>query len=681
MSAGRRSGSARRGERWITGGLWIAPLLPVLVLVLRALWLPLPDVAVVNDPAVIELHTLRALTGDQLLGPYSRLGFHHPGPAMFYALAPFYALGGQTHAALCVGSALLDAAWMLVLLVILARLTGPRAGRWAVPVLPLLVLFLEPYTLFSTWNPDVALLPLGVAAVALMAVAAGHVGLLPVAVIAGSFAVQCHVIYTVPIGLAALAAVAALAVSRRWGIAHDLAAASAAKRHVMWSVATGLVLWLAPIVEQVRGTPGNVGLILGFARGSAPAHGVWEGMGAVLRWASAPLLAPFGASISHGLPAGLEAAGVVLSSLLVVALLLAAARGWRTRSAVLWSVGCVGASMLAAGVLAVAGVRGELYPHLVRWVGVVGGVSLAALACTASSSMGLRSVWRRFESPLCAAVALPLAVFATVECARFMTLETFLESGWGHEFRANVWEPISRSLQAHGVRVPHIRLVDRRAWPEAAGVVLQRTKARQAVTVDHDFLFMFGDEFAPGREDGVLLLGTTGSMAWEVPEHDALEVVNTDGLTVRLARLATPETGVRTVNMASPRAEVYLRGGFYMGEDRGALRWSRGLQSWLAFPLQPGAGYRLVLAAAPFRVPGEVQRLAVTVNGLTVGDFEMRQPGWAEYACEVPASVVQPLSHIRLSYAYARSPHEVSGSTDQRMLAVRFRSLSLEPLP
>ena len=30
--------------------------------------------------------------GRQLLGPYSRFGFHHPGPAYFYASVPLYVL-------------------------------------------------------------------------------------------------------------------------------------------------------------------------------------------------------------------------------------------------------------------------------------------------------------------------------------------------------------------------------------------------------------------------------------------------------------------------------------------------------------------------------------------------------------------------------------------------------------
>src|SRR5690348_18094210 len=46
-------------------------------------------VVMYGDQALLELGTRRAIHLDQLVGPYSRSGFHHPGPAVFYLLAPF----------------------------------------------------------------------------------------------------------------------------------------------------------------------------------------------------------------------------------------------------------------------------------------------------------------------------------------------------------------------------------------------------------------------------------------------------------------------------------------------------------------------------------------------------------------------------------------------------------------
>ena len=40
-----------------------------------------------KDTALAELYTRHAARGDLLLGPYSRFGWHHPGPLLYYLYA------------------------------------------------------------------------------------------------------------------------------------------------------------------------------------------------------------------------------------------------------------------------------------------------------------------------------------------------------------------------------------------------------------------------------------------------------------------------------------------------------------------------------------------------------------------------------------------------------------------
>jgi hypothetical protein len=42
-----------------------------------------------GDQALLALGVRRAAHFNQLVGPYSRVGIHQPGPAVFYLLAPF----------------------------------------------------------------------------------------------------------------------------------------------------------------------------------------------------------------------------------------------------------------------------------------------------------------------------------------------------------------------------------------------------------------------------------------------------------------------------------------------------------------------------------------------------------------------------------------------------------------
>src|SRR5262249_36300232 len=49
-----------------------------------------------GDTAFIELGVRQAIRHGNAIGVYSRYGWHHPGPALFYLLAPLYALSGES---------------------------------------------------------------------------------------------------------------------------------------------------------------------------------------------------------------------------------------------------------------------------------------------------------------------------------------------------------------------------------------------------------------------------------------------------------------------------------------------------------------------------------------------------------------------------------------------------------
>ena len=68
------------------------------------------------DDAVIELQARAVGTHAVLLGPYSRFGFHHPEPALFYALALPYRLLGSDSRAILLGTLVINCAavWLLI---------------------------------------------------------------------------------------------------------------------------------------------------------------------------------------------------------------------------------------------------------------------------------------------------------------------------------------------------------------------------------------------------------------------------------------------------------------------------------------------------------------------------------------------------------------------------------------
>src|SRR5262249_23998336 len=83
-----------------------------------------PDVLFAGDGAVLELGTFRAVHHVQLLGPYSRFGWNHPGPLYFYLAAPFYELFHEHGAALNVFALAVDYVSVLGLTLLAMRLRG-----------------------------------------------------------------------------------------------------------------------------------------------------------------------------------------------------------------------------------------------------------------------------------------------------------------------------------------------------------------------------------------------------------------------------------------------------------------------------------------------------------------------------------------------------------------------------
>ena len=81
-------------------------------------------VTAVSDTAVIESYTVYASRGAQLVGPYSRYGWHHPGPLYFYLLAPFYRLSGSLTTGLNAGALAINLASVLVLAWVVVRAGG-----------------------------------------------------------------------------------------------------------------------------------------------------------------------------------------------------------------------------------------------------------------------------------------------------------------------------------------------------------------------------------------------------------------------------------------------------------------------------------------------------------------------------------------------------------------------------
>ena len=334
------------------------------------------DLPATGDYAALELYTRLAAQGRQLLGPYSRFGFHHPGPAYFYASVPLYVLTGERFAGILLTAALVNVVSIALMLRRLGRDGGGPALFAGALVLALFLSWRGPAWLFSAWNPNVAVLPFGVALVGFAAVAAGNVGALPLAVLAASFAAQTH------LGVLPAAAVVALAagllhvppVRRAAGLPPLV---TSAHRPILLAVALAAVVWTPPILEQLSPEGGNLSHIVGFSSLPDERHSAGE---AVV--ASGAAIVGWVIGAREGVAAGL---------LVVLVLALAAAHGAAraTRQAFPAALSLLTFAGVAAALLSAARVTGPLLPYLLRWMAMLTVGAGAALAAA------LAPFWRR----------------------------------------------------------------------------------------------------------------------------------------------------------------------------------------------------------------------------------------------------------------------------------------------
>jgi hypothetical protein len=168
-----------------------------------------------GDFAANSIITADAKHFDLLVGNYSRLGFHHPGPAFFYVQAfgewllhdllgavptPW---NGQWVALLALNSVLLGLS-----LTIVHSWTGSRAVTALCGAAGVLYFAVQPAILASAWMPDLYVAPFLLLLTAAASVAAGRVAHLPALALAAGLLVHGHVSFLLFAPVIAGAAVA-----------------------------------------------------------------------------------------------------------------------------------------------------------------------------------------------------------------------------------------------------------------------------------------------------------------------------------------------------------------------------------------------------------------------------------------------------------------------------------------
>jgi hypothetical protein len=406
--------------RWSVG-LTLAPL-AVSAAYLLAVH---PRYTPIGDVAMTQLVTRDIGRYWVELGPYSRDGWFHPGPAVFYVLAVPYRLLGSTTAAMNAGALLVNAASVAGVAAIARRYGGVRVAVIALVGCALLMRSLGPDEVRVPWNPYITVLPYLLLVFLTWAMIEGERWALPAAVAVASFVAQTHIGYV-------LLAVPLVAVGAGWMLADAVVAvrrdrSDPALRRLVAPAAVaagiGALVWLPPLVEQIAVDPGNITRALEWMDEGGPAGD--EPAGWLKGWRLV--------SAQQGLPPewlfGRRPLNVVtephyvneaMAPVLLVVVAAAVHHLWRRgmrpalRLAAVWLL----ASLL--GVVAVARTVGPVYEYRIGWSSALGMVSGMVVAW-AGADAALRR-WpapaRRLGGPVAVAALAVLAVVGAVAHVR-----------------------------------------------------------------------------------------------------------------------------------------------------------------------------------------------------------------------------------------------------------------------
>ena len=431
-----RERPADRESRWVLLA-FAAAALPVVVALVRLRgqhWFPS------GDMAQAELHVRGIWEHPPLVGAAGRItgdtGIQgsHPGPSLWFAMYPVYALFGRTSFGLMAGAASVHLIAIAGALVMARR----RGGTPLVALVGLLIVVLVrssgPMFFTEPWNPWLALFPFLVFVLAVWDVADGRVRSLPLAVVTGSHAVQCHTGYLV-IVLALLGAATVWALVEGWR--RGGAERSRVVRWTALGTASGVAMWLLPLIDQLTRDPGNMTLLLqNFSAPDEPY--LAKGLVARATLSQLSLLGPWltgPAVVERNLVA------VVLTALLWTAAILLAAR--RRDREVLTLHAVLGLAVLV-GLFSMERVFGSYFEYTVRWWWVVTGLIVAASLWTVARARPERVA--RFARPLAAGLVATTLAVSAVAAVQFGD-RVHLSGGINSELIAGVVDQVETGLE------------------------------------------------------------------------------------------------------------------------------------------------------------------------------------------------------------------------------------------
>jgi hypothetical protein len=335
------------------------------------------DYAAGSDIGLTELRSFDVGRHPVLLGPYSRDGWNHPGPALFYALALPYRLAGSHSIGLALGALLINGLAIAGIALVARRVAGFPCMLLTLVGCAVLERSLGPVFLRNPWNPYITVLPFGLLVFLTWAMTCGQAWALPIGAGVASFCVQTHIGYApiaVPLLVGGAISLIVLIV-RGHGDAVDerKRQCRALIRASVVAVVVFVVMWLPAVIQQFLDSPGNLTEVVRyFTHPNDPKHSLAQGYRVVSgqfeltpQWLTGHVdVIPFTKE-----PYLLYSAPLPL---LLIPLAMALVAFWRWRYSKANRLGAVLLVALIVGLFSVARIVGPAYAYRLLWTWFLG---------------------------------------------------------------------------------------------------------------------------------------------------------------------------------------------------------------------------------------------------------------------------------------------------------------------
>jgi hypothetical protein len=247
------TGGEAGGARLLVAAL----LLPVLVAAVTLVAVVGNAYHPASDYALTEMQVRDVGRHPVLVGLYSRDTWNHPGPALFYLLAPVYrALGGMS-IGLHVGALLINGAAVVGMALIARRRGGMPLMLLTVLGCGLLLRTLGAQFVGDPWNCFVTVLPYGLLIFLTWAMACGDLWALPVGAGVATYLAQTHIGY-VPLAVPLLVVGAGALAFAAWRPGEVAVEKRGLLRAGLVTAVVLGMLWLPPLIDVLVNAPSNL---------------------------------------------------------------------------------------------------------------------------------------------------------------------------------------------------------------------------------------------------------------------------------------------------------------------------------------------------------------------------------------------------------------------------------------